>query len=139
MIQSGFGCVTGNAIVWNLNKFNALPKNLQDVIVQAGKDAFKNNAVLTDAWYAGALQARATATGNKPYLNFSAADLTKWAGLLGEPVVDWIKAYPPGVTGGDIVVQHYIAALKGRRIRIPQGMEDDTVIRKSRRTLKLKE
>lgn len=120
MIQSGLGVVTGNAITWNLDKFNALPKATQDLIIQAGKDAFKNNAVVTADWYKGALDTRAQATGNKPYLNFSAADLAKWAGLVGEPLVDWIKAFPPGVTGGDTVVQKYIDGLKAAGFTFPK-------------------
>jgi len=120
MIQSGLGVVTGNAIMWNTAKFNALPKDLQDIIVQAGKDAFKNNAIVTENWYKGALEARAKATGNKPYLNFSEADLAKWAGLVGEPVVDFVKASPPGVTGGDVVVQKYIELLKAAGVKFPK-------------------
>ena len=120
MIQSGLGVVTGNAITWNLAKFNALPKATQDLIIQAGKDAFKNNAVVTADWYKGALDARAQTTGNKPYLNFSSADLAKWAGLVGEPLVDWIKAFPPDVTGGDTVVQKYIDGLKAAGFTFPK-------------------
>jgi TRAP-type C4-dicarboxylate transport system substrate-binding protein len=119
MIQSGFGCVTGNAIVWNLNKYNALPKALQDILVQAGKDTFMNNAVITTNWYTSALDTRAKATGNKPYSSFSAADLAKWADLVGEPVLDWIKGAPAN-SGADAVVKAWIDGEKATGYKFPK-------------------
>jgi TRAP-type C4-dicarboxylate transport system substrate-binding protein len=119
MIQSGFGCVTGNAVVWNQNKFNALPKDIQDILVQAGKDAFMQNAKITTDWYSTALDTRAKATGNKPYLNFSDADLSTWAGLVGEPVADWIKAAPAN-SGADVVVKAWIDAEKATGYKFPK-------------------
>ena len=121
MIQSGFGCVTGNVIAWNMNKFNALPKDMQEIIIQAGKDAFMNNAVETENWYKTALETRAKATGNKPYLNFSAADVAKWAGMVGEPVADWIKdAESKGIKGADVVIGKYISLLKEAGVKLPK-------------------
>ena len=119
MIQSGFGCVTGNAIVWNLNKFNALPKDIQDIIVQVGKDAFMQNVTITGAWFTTALDTRAKSTGNKPVSNFSADDLATWAGLVGEPVADWIKAAPAN-SGADAVVKAWIAAEKATGYKFPK-------------------
>jgi TRAP-type C4-dicarboxylate transport system substrate-binding protein len=119
MIQSGFGCVTGNAITWNLNKFNALPKPLQDVLIQAGKDAFMQNATITANWYKTALETRAKSTGNKPVLDFSAEDLAKWAILVGEPVLDWIKAAPAN-SSADTVVNAWIAAEKAAGYKFPR-------------------
>jgi TRAP-type C4-dicarboxylate transport system substrate-binding protein len=119
MIQSGFGCVTGNAVVWNSNKFNALPKNIQDILVQTGKDAFMQNATITSTWYTSALATRAQATGNKPYLNLSEADLAAWANLVGEPVADWIKAAPAN-SGADTVVKAWIEAEKATGFKFPK-------------------
>jgi TRAP-type C4-dicarboxylate transport system substrate-binding protein len=119
MIQSGFGCVTGNAVAWNLSKFNALPKATQDILIQAGKDAFMQNAKITSDWYITALDTRAKSTGNKPYLNFSDADLTAWAGLVGEPVADWIKAAPAS-SGADVVVKAWIEAEKATGYKFPK-------------------
>jgi TRAP-type C4-dicarboxylate transport system substrate-binding protein len=121
MIQSGFGCVTGNVIAWNMNKFNALPKDTQEIIIRAGKDAFMNNAVESENWYKTALETRAKATGNKPYLNFSAADMAKWAGMVGEPVADWIKdSESKGIKGADVVIGKYISLLKEAGVKLPK-------------------
>ena len=121
MIQSGFGCVTGNVIAWNMNKFNALPKDMQEIIIKAGKDAFMNNAVETENWYKTALETRAKATGNKPYLNFSAADTAKWAGMVGQPVADWIKdSESKGIAGADAVIGKYISLLKEAGVKLPK-------------------
>ena len=121
MIQSGFGCVTGNVIAWNMNKFNALPKDIQEIIIKAGKDAFMNNAVETENWYKTALETRAKATGNKPYLNFSAADTAKWADMVGEPVAGWIKdSESKGIKGADVVIGKYISLLKEAGVKLPK-------------------
>jgi TRAP-type C4-dicarboxylate transport system substrate-binding protein len=119
MIQTGFGCVTGNAVVWNMSKFNALPKDIQDIIVQAGKDAFKQNATITMDWYKTALDTRAKSTGNKPYLDFSAADLASWSTLVGEPVADWVKAAPAN-SGADTTVKAWIDAEKATGYKFPK-------------------
>ena len=119
MIQSGFGCVTGDALTWNLNKFNALPKALQEILIQAGKDAFMQNATITLNWYKTALETRAKSTGNKPVLEFSADDLAKWSGLVGEPILDWIKAAPAN-SGADTVVNAWIAAGKAAGYKFPK-------------------
>jgi TRAP-type C4-dicarboxylate transport system substrate-binding protein len=63
MIQTGWGAVTGNPISWNLAKWNKLPKDIQDIIIQTGKEAFMQNAIETENWYKGALETRAKATG----------------------------------------------------------------------------
>jgi TRAP-type C4-dicarboxylate transport system substrate-binding protein len=120
MIQSGFGCVTGNAIVWNLNKFNALPKDIQDILVQAGKDAFMQNAQITADWFKTALDTRAKATGNKPVSNFSSEDISKWANLVGEPVLDWIKAAPAN-SGAEFAILAWIEAEKATGYTFPKG------------------
>jgi TRAP-type C4-dicarboxylate transport system substrate-binding protein len=121
MIQSGFGCVTGNAIAWNMNKWNSLPQNVQDIITQVAKDTFNQNAVIASDWYTGALAARAQSTGNKPYTNFSAADLAKWAGLVGEPVADWVKdAASKNLVGADTVVAKFIAGEKAAGYVFPK-------------------
>jgi TRAP-type C4-dicarboxylate transport system substrate-binding protein len=113
MIQTGFGCVTGNAIAWNLDKFNKLPKNIQDILVQTGKDAFMQNAVEATLWFGTALATRSTSTGGKPYLNFSATDLTRWAALVGEPVFDWLTdAKSKNVAGAEEVITRFIALEK---------------------------
>jgi len=121
MIQSGFGCVSGNVIAWNMNKFNTLPKDMQEIIIRVGKDAFMNNVVETENWYKTALETRAKATGNKPYLNFSAADIAKWAGMVGEPVADWIKdSESKGIAGADAVIGKYISLLKEAGVKLPK-------------------
>jgi TRAP-type C4-dicarboxylate transport system substrate-binding protein len=119
MTQSGLGCVTGNALTWNLNKFNALPKALQDIIIQAGKDAFLQNSEIYGKWYNDALATRAKATGNKPVNSLSPEDLAKWAGLLGEPVADWVKAAPAN-SGAETVVSAWIAAEKATGFKFPK-------------------
>jgi TRAP-type C4-dicarboxylate transport system substrate-binding protein len=121
MIQSGFGCVTGNAITWNLKKFEAMPKPLQDVLVQAGKDAFMQNATITANWYKTALETRAKSTSGKPVSEFSAADLAKWAELVGDPVLDWIKATPgTGSADAGTVATAWIAAQKAAGYKFPK-------------------
>jgi TRAP-type C4-dicarboxylate transport system substrate-binding protein len=119
MTQSGLGCVTGNAITWNMNKFNSLPKALQDIVVQAGKDAFNQNSDISMKWYTGALDTRAKSTGNKPVSLFSADDLAKWSSLVGEPVLDFIKAAPAN-SGADTVITAWIAAEKATGYKFPK-------------------
>jgi TRAP-type C4-dicarboxylate transport system substrate-binding protein len=119
MIQTGFGCVTGNAVAWNLNKFNALPKSLQDILVQAGKDTFMQNSTIAMNWFTGALDTRAKSSGNKPVSSFSDDDLAKWANLVGEPVLDWIKAAPAN-SGADTVASAWIAAEKAAGYKFPK-------------------
>jgi C4-dicarboxylate-binding protein DctP len=126
MIQSGFGCVTGNGITWNTDKFNKLPKDIQDIIIQVGKDAFKNNAIETENWYKSALDTRAKATGNKPYLNFSDADMAKWATLVGEPVVDWLKdAQSKNIVGAKEVITRFIALEKEAGYKFPKEFKTE--------------
>jgi len=119
MVQTGFGCVTGNAIVWNLNKFNALPKDIQDTLVQAGKDAFMQNGTIESNWYTTALDTRAKTTSTKPPTLLSADELAKWSALVGEPVADWIKAAPAN-SGADVVVKAWIAAEKAAGYKFPK-------------------
>ncbi len=126
MIQSGFGCVTGTGITWNTDKFNKLPKDVQDIIIQVGKDAFMNNAVVTENWYKTALDTRAKATGNKPYLNFSADDMTKWANLVGEPVLDWLKdAQSKNIVGAKEVITRFIALEKEAGFKFPKEFKTE--------------
>jgi len=126
MIQSGFGCVTGNGITWNTDRFNKLPKNVQDIIIQVGKDAFMNNAVVTANWYKTALDTRAKATGNKPYLNFSADDMAKWANLVGEPVLDWLKdAQSKNIVGAKEVITRFIALEKEAGFKFPKEFKTE--------------
>jgi len=121
MIQTSFGCVTGNAVAWNMNKWNSLPKDIQDIITQVAKDTFNQNAIIAMDWYTGALATRSQATGNKPYTNFSAADLAKWATLVGEPVADWVKdAASKGIVGADTVVTKFIAGEKAAGYTFPK-------------------
>ena len=119
MTQTGFGCVTGNAIVWNLNKFNALPKDIQDILIQAGKDAFMQNGTIESNWYTSALDTRAKSSGTKPPTLLSADELAKWSVLVGEPVADWIKAAPAN-SGADVVVKAWIAAEKAAGYKFPK-------------------
>lgn len=121
MIDTGWGAVTGNPISWNLEKFNKFPADIQKILVDTGKEAFKQNAVEDANWLKGALATRAKATGDKPFVQFSDADKAKWAELVGEPVADWVAAAEKqGITGADKVVERWIALEKAAGWKFPK-------------------
>ncbi|OGO20693.1 MAG: hypothetical protein A2144_03555 [Chloroflexi bacterium RBG_16_50_9] len=120
MVQTGWGAVTGNPISWNMEKFNKLPADIQGIVIDTAKEAFLQNAIITEDWYSGAL---AAAKAAKQIINpeFSQADKLKWAEMLGEPVVDWVKdAEKQGITGADTVVAKYIELTKAEGHKFPR-------------------
>ena len=74
-----------------------------------------------NSWWAGAVATRMKATGDKPFLNFSAEDTAKWAGIIGEPVADWVKdAQSKGITGADTVIEKFIQYEKEAGWKFPK-------------------
>jgi len=121
MISTGFGNVTGNPISMNMKEWNKLPKDIQGIILQVGKDAFKQTAAIFKDQLAQNFAARAKTVGDKPLTTFSAEDMAKWASLVGEPVADWVKNAPPGVSDdAATVVERFIALQKEAGIKFPR-------------------
>jgi len=94
MIGTRWGIVTGNPILWNMAKFNQLPPDIQKILIDTGKDAFMQNLKIVNAWHTGAMLTMIKA-GVSIYLDFSDADVAKWADLIYEeyadPVAKWVK------------------------------------------------
>ena len=73
-----------------------------------------------EAWLVKAL-ATAKEGGQIVHPEFSDAEKTKWAGMLGEPVADWVKgAEDKGITGADTVVAKYIELCKAAGHEFPK-------------------
>jgi len=120
MFDSEWGAVTGNPISWNMDKFNKLPADIQNIIIETGKEAFLVQIGQQEEWIRGAL-ATAKEAGQIIHPGFSAGEKAKWADLLGEPVADWVKgAEGKGVTGADVVVAKYIELCKAAGHRFPR-------------------
>ncbi|MFH1647619.1 MAG: TRAP transporter substrate-binding protein DctP [Chloroflexota bacterium] len=120
MIQTGWGAVTGNPISWNTEKFNQLPADVQKILMDTGKEAFKKNVDFTEKWYETSLSL-AKAAGQIVHPAFSAADQAAWSALLGEPVVDWVKAAESkGIQGADKVVARYIELTEATGHKFPK-------------------
>jgi len=120
MMQTGWGAVTGNPILWNMDEFNKLPADIQNIIIETGKEAFLVQIGQEEEWHVKAL-ATAKEGGQIVQPEFSDAEKVKWAGMLGEPVADWIKgAEDKGITGADIVVAKYIELCKAAGHEFPK-------------------
>ena len=120
MIQSGWGAVTGNPISWNMDKFNELPADIQNIVIETGKEAFLVQIGQQEEWIDGAL-ATAKEAGQIIHPEFSDEEKAKWADLLGEPVADWVKgAEEKGITGSDVVVAKYIELCEAAGHKFPK-------------------
>jgi len=116
----GWGAVTGNPISWNMDKFNKLPADIQNIVIETGKEAFLVQIGQEEKWLEEAL-ATAKEGGQIVHPEFSDAEKAKWAGMLGEPVVDWVKgAEDKGITGSDIVIAKYIELCKAAGHEFPK-------------------
>lgn len=119
-MDTRWGCTVGSFDLMNMNKFNSLPKDIQDIIVQTGKEAFRHYLVEWQTWRAGIGDVLKAA---KVTINpaFSDEDVAKWAGLLGEPVADWVKtAEQKGITNAAATVEKYIALSKESGYKFPK-------------------
>jgi TRAP-type C4-dicarboxylate transport system substrate-binding protein len=120
MLQSEWGAVTGNPISWNMDKFNELPADIQNIIIETGREAFLVQIEQQEKWINGAL-ATAKEAGQIVQPNLSDEEKAKWADLLGEPVAGWVKgAEDKGITGSDTVVAKYIELSKEAGHKFPK-------------------
>jgi TRAP-type C4-dicarboxylate transport system substrate-binding protein len=116
IIGTRWGIVTGNPISWNTEKFNALPADIQSIIIETGKEAFMHNLEIVEAWEADALKTIAEA-GATIHPDFSDADIATWAGLIseqyGDPVAGWVKdAEEKGTVGAAEVAEKWLRLQK---------------------------
>jgi len=120
-INTRWGVVTGNAVLWNTDKFNALPKDIQDIIIQTGKDAFLHNIDAYIGWEKNVVEPKVKEAGVVDHGAFSDADVNKWAQMIGEPVADWVKeAEGLGRTGAADAIMAYIQLCKDAGVKFPK-------------------
>ena len=120
-INTRWGVVTGNAIMWNTEKFNSLPKDIQDIIVQTGKDAFIHNIEAMLGWEKNYVQPKIDEAGVIDHGAFSDEDVAKWAQMIGEPVAEWVsEAEKIGRTGAAEVATLYIKMCKDAGVKFPK-------------------
>ena len=120
LINTRWGVVTGNAVMWNTEKFNMLPKDLQETIIQTAKDAFIWNIDNSISWEEkvyGIMKGK----GVIDHGAFSDEEINKWAQLIGEPVADWVKeAESIGRVGAADLMATYIRLCKEAGVQFPR-------------------
>jgi len=120
MINTRWGVVTGNAVLWNTEKFNKLPKDIQEIIIQTAKDAFIWNIDFSISWEERALGIMKEA-GVTDHGAFSDEEIAKWAEIIGEPVAEWVaEAESIGRVGAADLMATYIRLCKEAGVKFPK-------------------
>ena len=120
---TGFGAVPVGAIVMNLDRWNQLPKEVQDIMLQVGKEY---NPVEAEA--ALAKGKRGVATMEKAKVNFYDVPFevkVKWAEMM--PNIPNEKAKEADKMGmpGSKVIGAYIEGLEKEGYKFPRRWEID--------------
>ncbi len=116
--RAGLGAQFVGALAMNKGVFDRLPKDVQEVFRQVGRE-YGQQMAIRQQQLVDQVQKDATAQGAK-YTDLSEAERVKWANALPNLPVEWGKQLDAKGLAGTKVVRAYLEALQKEGVKLPR-------------------
>jgi TRAP-type C4-dicarboxylate transport system substrate-binding protein len=116
--RAGLGAQFVGALAMNKGVFDKLPKDVQEVFRQVGRE-YGEQMAIRQQQLVDQVQKDATAQGAK-YTDLSEAERVKWANALPNLPVEWGKQLDAKGLAGTKVARAYLEALQKEGVKLPR-------------------
>jgi len=116
--RAGLGAQFVGALAMNKGVFDRLPKDVQEVFRQVGRE-YADQMAIKQQQLVEQVQKDATAQGAK-YVDLPEAERVKWANALPNLPVEWGKQLDAKGLAGSKVVRAYLEALQKEGVKLPR-------------------